>query len=530
MIAEVMDKQMVEKQNDTTVINKNVIDISNDSLIYDKHYDNPISFAKKVIARTSSPSAFKGKQLYYGQFITQLYNDGNIDGKSNMWDLGLAARSRVGGESLGKIKMFVCVVFIPELQFSPFPLKDDWEAIEQIALNGGIFKCEKYLLSGGAIPQYNDIVLVSFGDPNNRTEGRFEYPEVEGASAGAAGAAGGGGPGAPGYRGGGPAHMCKKGRKPKTPKPKQSKNTKTTAAGDTKKEKKAVTKKPKKPNKEETNKQAPAKKTIVQPACPAPLKPQPSYPIGKGTGPGVIVPCFQGNCKEYRERAGKGHHASGEPIMYRYGRRSGKPRFIVLHTGASSVGGTIRALAAKGLATHYEIAVDGTTYEYFPPMYYCAHAGKYNGRGIGIDFTGPARFQTAAQYLAAKKLIHKLCNDYGIPKLAATTVSTRYAGKRHAYFSDPGELMKAGVGVVAHSSISKNRSDPGIVYQNGPAGGWHMEKLGLRIYHGTDTTGAARGNKKTAEKAASGIGKAASGAGKWLAGVLGGKKDKKGKT
>lgn len=528
---------MVQKQNDTTVINKNVIDISNDSLIYDKHYDNPISFAKKVLARTSSPSAFKGKQLYYGQFITQLYEDGNIDGMPNMWDLGLAARSRVGGESLGKIKIFVCIVYIPELQFSPFPLKDDWEAIEQIALNGGIFKSYTYLLNGGAIPQYNDTVLVSFGDPNNRTEGWFEYPEVEGSAAGkqGGGVTGGGGPRGPAggkYRGGGPAFMCK-GKTPKTSKPKQSKNTKTTKTGDTKKEKKAVTNKPKKPSKEEVSKQTPAKKTVAQPACPAPLKPQPSYPIGKGKGPGVIVPCFQGNCREYRKKAGKGHYRKNicaEPIMYRYGRRKGKPRFIVLHSGAASPEQTLCTLAKRGYSTHYEIAKDGTTYEYFPPTYYTSHCGGgYNGRGIGIDFSGAARFQTGAQYRAAKILINKLCAKFGIPRVAATTVSQKKGARPDAWFKNPGEVMKLGIGVIAHSSVSLKRADPGKVYPGKP-GGWRMEKLGLKVYKGSGNPAAEA--KAAGEANVAKAGKVAKkvGASFMKALGIGGKKDKKGKT
>ena len=277
MIAEVMDKQMVEKmEKNTTIINKNIIDISDDSMCYDKQYDNPMSFIKRVLARASSPNVLRGKQLFYGQFITQLFGpDGKIDGKDNMWDPTLAGMSMADGESLGKMKIFVCIVYIPELQFMPFPLKDDWKAIEQIALNGGTFKSFTYLYNGGAIPQYNDTVLVSFGDPSNRSEGWFEYPEVEGAGGGSgfSGPSGGaaGGPGGGSYRGGGPAFMCKAGR-PKTPKPKQSKNTKTTKTGDTKKETKAVTGKPKKPSKEETNKQTPAKKNSCSAGLSSSLK------------------------------------------------------------------------------------------------------------------------------------------------------------------------------------------------------------------------------------------------------------------
>jgi len=320
---------VVQKQNDTTVINKNVIDISNDSLIYDKHYDNPISFAKKVIARTSSPSAFKGKQLYYGQFITQLYNDGNIDGKPNMWDLALAARSRVGGESLGKIKIFVCIVFIPELQFLPFPLKDDWEAIEQIALNGGMFKSYTYLLNGGAIPQYNDTVLVSFGDPNNRTEGWFEYPEVEGAAPGAG--SGGGSFGQ--YHGGGSQGFLCKASEPKTPKPKQSKNTKTTAASQAvlpaNKKEKNVTDKPKKPSKQAVESQTPAKKTSPQTPCPA--------PFGAISGPLAWVRISGGTRVHLRAFTGKG-------IQY------GTAKMQAWLRGMNSIPGGLRVSDMPGLS------------------------------------------------------------------------------------------------------------------------------------------------------------------------------------
>ena len=288
----------MKKQNNLTVVERpNMLDISDDSMCYDKQYGNPISFLKRVTARISSPNVLRTKKLFYGQFITQLFDDGKIDGKANMWDDRYAGMSRSAGDSMGKLKVFACVVYVPELQFMPFPYKDDWDVIDVIRLNGGMFKSETYLLEGGAIPQYNDIVLVSFNDRNNRTSGKFHHPLIEGASAGSGTPSAGFAPPGAVYQG----FLCKA-PTPKIVKPKQPTNTQTTAASQTvlpaiKKEKK-VTDKPKKPSKKAVENQTPAKKTSPQTPCPA--------PFGAISGPMAWVRIQGGPRVHLRAFTGKG--------------------------------------------------------------------------------------------------------------------------------------------------------------------------------------------------------------------------------
>ena len=254
------------KQIENVVRMQNIIDICDNSLVYDKQYDSAISFVKRAYAQQAAPNVLESKEFFYGRFVMQLFKDGKIDGKPNMYDPRLAAMSAAPGDSLSKIKLFVAVVYIPELHFVPFPKKDDYKAIQDIALNGGLFLSYVYLLNGGTVPTHGDNVLVSFGNMCNRTQGIFEHPEVEGAGAAS---------GAPGMimMSGLKGFACPT-PSIKTPKPKKSKNTKSTkkdAKGATKKEKKKVTSKPKKPSKKEVNKQTPAKKTMKQPPCPLPF-------------------------------------------------------------------------------------------------------------------------------------------------------------------------------------------------------------------------------------------------------------------
>jgi len=172
---------------------KNFIDISDDTIVYNRDTDNPISFVKSVVAQAATPNVFRTKKEFYGRFIMQLYED-NSAGKTGgaMFDPMLAAMRAATGEAaaVDQMKIFVCIVHVEELQNYPMPLQEDWELIRKIASNGGIFKAYAY---AGETPNYGDNVLVSFNDPTTRTEGIFINPLVGGASGAPIGGSGGGG-------------------------------------------------------------------------------------------------------------------------------------------------------------------------------------------------------------------------------------------------------------------------------------------------------------------------------------------------
>ena len=160
---------------------KNTLDIPDDTVLFDPISDSPISYAKNIVAQLATPNPFRNRQMFYGRFITHLYADGSAGKSGNgMWDDVIASFKRAGAESTDLMKLFVAIVYIPELQFYEFPIKEDWDAVHKIASNGGVFKSYVY---SGQIPKYGDDVLVSFTDPETRSEGVFEYPLVGGAPA-----------------------------------------------------------------------------------------------------------------------------------------------------------------------------------------------------------------------------------------------------------------------------------------------------------------------------------------------------------
>ena len=158
---------------------KNTLDIPDDTVLFDPINDNPISFFKNVLAARATPNTFRTRKRFYGRFITQLYADGSAGKSGNgMWDDVISAFKRAGAESTQEMKLFVAIVHISELQSYEFPEKEDWDTIHKVATNGGVFKSYVY---SGQIPKYGDNVLVSFTDPETRSEGVFEYPLVGGA-------------------------------------------------------------------------------------------------------------------------------------------------------------------------------------------------------------------------------------------------------------------------------------------------------------------------------------------------------------
>ena len=186
---------------------KNVLDVSDDVILHDPLYENPISFIKNVVGARAIPNSFRTRKQFYGRYITRLYENGQAGKEGDgMWDAVLSAIKSGASESIQETEIFVCVVHVEELQSFPFPAENDFKAIERIARNGGIFKSYTYALAGGEPPAYGDICLVSFNDPESRTEGMFEHPLAKGASSGpsaeehAAMVARGGGRARRGYR------------------------------------------------------------------------------------------------------------------------------------------------------------------------------------------------------------------------------------------------------------------------------------------------------------------------------------------
>ena len=211
---------MADNSNTTTtttpapgpdMVVKNVLDISDDTILHDRIYENPITFIKNVVAERALPNTFRTRNKFYGRFITQLYEQGEAGKEGDgMWDRVLSAIKQSSTETVQEANIFVAVVHVEELQSFDFPQENDFKAIERIARNGGIFKSYVYALNGGATPKYGDLCLVSFNDPETRSEGIFEHPVANGASSspgtgGGAGAGSGGGGGGSGRRGGGGA-------------------------------------------------------------------------------------------------------------------------------------------------------------------------------------------------------------------------------------------------------------------------------------------------------------------------------------
>ena len=180
---------------------KNVLDISDDAIIHDPLYENPIAFIKNVVGARATPNVFRTRNKFYGRFITQLYKNGTAGKEGDgMWDRVLATIKQSSAETVQETDIFVAVVHVEELQSFSFPEENDFELIEKIARNGGIFKSYVYTLHGGETPKYGDLCLVSFNDPETRTEGIFEHPLSKGAQSaggpsGGSGRSGGGGSG-----------------------------------------------------------------------------------------------------------------------------------------------------------------------------------------------------------------------------------------------------------------------------------------------------------------------------------------------
>ena len=181
----------VETKVNAPSLVRNVLDIPDDTIIYDSITDHPASFIKKVVAKTAAPNSFRTRKEFYGKFLTVL--EGAAD-SSCMFDPILAAMKSNGQDTATDAGLFVCLVWVQELSPLACPAKDDFDGYKRVADNGGVFK--SYFYAGNRAMEYGEDVLVSFMDPATRKEGVFVGPLKGGAPQGVAGAGGaGGGPG-----------------------------------------------------------------------------------------------------------------------------------------------------------------------------------------------------------------------------------------------------------------------------------------------------------------------------------------------
>ena len=157
--------------------------IPNNTVLYENGPDGAFSgvkFLKELGAERAMPNILQGRQYWFGKFITRITVEPS---DAHLYNLNLAGMAgNIEKESLDEMKLFVCVVWIRELQMAPFPAKDNWDAIDLIARNGGTFTSFIYALNGGAEPEFGDPVMVSYADPLTRQAGTFEYPLANGAS------------------------------------------------------------------------------------------------------------------------------------------------------------------------------------------------------------------------------------------------------------------------------------------------------------------------------------------------------------
>ena len=106
-------------------------------------------------------------------------------------------------------------------------------------------------------------------------------------------------------------------------------------------------------------------------------------------------------------------------------KRTGRPKFIVLHVSdTSSTGSTAREFLRKNKkrtkSSHYEVSTDGVILEYLDPSVVAYHAGRVNADSIGIDMTGKnVTSWPYAQIQGVKKLISYLSERYQIPQIVA---------------------------------------------------------------------------------------------------------------
>lgn len=244
---------------------KNTSLLSPDTILYDGNFDNPIGHAKKVLSQTSTPSNFRTKKYFYGEFIEQVYPDGlgAVSGDLLFDDFLAALRvNEVAGTADADFKPFVCVVNVPELTGVVTPPPDDPNRllkIEKIIVNLGVFKSYDYI---GETPEPGQTVAVSFSDPQTFSDPIFEFP-LKGAAlgdiqqvVGDGNGPGGGGSkssfGSCGKKGSSDCEDPRKGVK----KPKAQKVGAPAPAPVPKAEKS----KPKKPSKKKTDKEVPSSK------------------------------------------------------------------------------------------------------------------------------------------------------------------------------------------------------------------------------------------------------------------------------
>jgi len=162
------------------------------------------------------------------------------------------------------------------------------------------------------------------------------------------------------------------------------------------------------------------------------------------------------------------------PVFFRGGlptsKRTKPIQYIVVHHSATtSAESTYNVLKKKDLSTHFEVDQSGKVWQYADPATETAwHAGPWNGRGIGIDLTGPINGQfTEAQKATLAQLIRALAAKFNIP------LNMQPWGYSAAL--DPDTFK----GIVAHANTKATKPDPSYTATTGDGALWNEMKARL---------------------------------------------------
>ena len=154
-----------------------------DSVPFDSATSDFIGWLKNNAANNSQLDTYKSKNLFYGDFIAQIFPDG-LAAAGNMFFDPLLASIKISEETIQQenFEPFISVVNIPaitHIETPPFagpgePGHDEYvQKVKDIVANLGVFKSYDYL---GETPTYGAKVAVSFGDPSTLTDPIFEFP------------------------------------------------------------------------------------------------------------------------------------------------------------------------------------------------------------------------------------------------------------------------------------------------------------------------------------------------------------------
>ena len=154
-----------------------------DSVPFDKINGDFVGWLKNQAQSQAQSDSYKSKNIFYGDFIAQVFPDG-LSTAGNLFFDPLLASVKLSEENIQSenFEPFLAIVNVPSLTHIETPdLKQPGEAgyddyvkkIEDIVANLGIFKSYDYL---GETPTPGAKVAVSFGDPVTLTDPLFEFP------------------------------------------------------------------------------------------------------------------------------------------------------------------------------------------------------------------------------------------------------------------------------------------------------------------------------------------------------------------